>query len=240
MKSLLTIQFPCPLEPVIKKGSLIKVGEVIARRRAKTHKEKIPLSQLLATSPSKITSFLTKNLGEKVKKGDVIASKEGIFKSIRVLSPFAGVLSEVDLKDGSLLLVSEGLTEIIEKSPIDGFVEGVTSEEITISFEGRVIEGEKGKGERVIGQSLVFEDHVDMHHFADEVASRIVIGKTFTEGARAKLNALGAKGLISEEFYDDFPLLVKVPPRDLKELQQLKNKNIILLGQLCRVIIPVA
>lgn len=240
MKSLLTIQLTSDLELTIKKGNHVKAGDVIAKRSAKLHREKIPLGKILSIDAKKIPSFLSKRLGSKVKKGEVLASKEGIFKSMRVLSPLSGVLESVDLKDGSLLLVSQTLNEITQTSPINGLVEGITSEEITISFEGKVIEAELGKGERVIGHSLVFEDNVDMHHFAGEVADKIVIGKTFSEGARAKLNALGAIGLISLEYYEDFPVLVKVFPKDLKELVAARNKNIILLGQLKSIIIPVA
>lgn len=240
MKSLLTIQLTPDVELTIKKGFRVKAGDVIAKRVGKVHREKIPLSKILSVDSQKITSFITKKLGSKVKKGEVLAKKEGMFKSVRVLSPILGVLESVDLKDGSLLLVSGEVSEITQSSPIDGYIEGVTKEEITISFEGKVIEGEKGKGERAIGVSMVFEDSVDMHHFDSKVASRIIIGKTFTEGARAKLNALGASGLISLEYYEDFPVLVKISPKDLKELLTARNKNIILLGNLSRVIIPVA
>lgn len=240
MKSLLTIQLTPDLEVTIKKGSLVKAGDIIAKRSGKIHKEKIPLGKILSIDSKRITSFIVKKLGSKVKKGEILAKKEGMFKSVRVLSPFSGILESVDLKDGSLLLVSQEVTEVLETSPLDGFVEGATGEEITISFEGKVIEGEKGKGERAIGYSLVFKEHVDMHHFTSEVSGKIVIGKTFTEGARAKLNALGAKGLVSLEYYEDFPVSVKLSEKSLKELVNVHNKNIILLGQLNRIIIPVA
>lgn len=238
MKSLLTIELLPGMEIITQKGSKIKVGEPLAKKPLKVFKEKIPLSKILSIPPKKIISYLCRRLGTSVKKGEILAKKEGVLKNIHILSPRSGFIDSVDLKDGTLLLVSETDKEQIEKSPINGFVESITENQIVISFEGKVFCGEKGKGERIVSQTLTFENKVDMFDFASEVKDKIIIAKTITDGARAKLVTLGAVALVASEYYEDFPAMVVLSEKQLIELKSSKKGNIIILGEKKQVIIP--
>lgn len=238
MKSLLAIKLTPESQVLTEKGKKIKTGTVLAKKPAKVHKEKIPVGKILSINSKQITKYLKKKLGTPVSKGEVLAKRESIFKSIQILSPRNGFLDSVDLKDGTLLLVSETKEEQGLSSPVDGIIESISCEEIVISFEGKLITGEKGRGERVFGSVCVLAKAVDTLDFAYEVEEKIVIGKTFTEGARAKLNALGARGLISLEYYNDFPNLLTLSEKKLEDLMNKVPKKIILLGNLGQIIIP--
>lgn len=239
MKSLLTVSLAAGFTPLVKKGEKVKADQPIAQKPKKVYQEKIPLSRLLKIPPAKIAGCLTKKLGSHIKKGELIAKKEGFFKSLRVLSPFSATLTSLDLKDGSLLLTIDSTEEMVEKAPIAASVEEVSQTEITLSFNGKIIQAEKGKGNQVIAPLLFFDkSQVDLHHFGSETTSKIIAAKAFNQGARAKLNALGTKGIVALEYYEDFPVVVKVTPSDLKQLENYQGKRIILLGEACRIIIP--
>lgn len=239
MKSLISIPLTVDLQVLVSKGQKVKAGEALAKKKSTQHKEKIPLSKILSVKPAKITTYLRKKIGTPVKKGELLAKKDSIFKTIRIISPISGFLQSIDLKEGSLLILTQTTQESFEFTPIAGFIEGVNEDEITISFEGKVIEGDQGQGEQVVGESLSFNTNIDMSHFASEVFNKIVVAPSFTEGARAKLWALGAKGIISCEFYRDFPVVIKLRPVKLNDLITGSNKHLIMQGSSKRIIIPV-
>lgn len=239
MKSFLTIKLSAGFETVVEKGKTVKSAEVIARKKIKEVKEKIPVAKILSISPKRVGSYLTKRLREKVGKGEILAKKDGILKSTRILSPSAGFIDSIDLTDGTLLFISEKSFEIVEKSPIDGMVEGVGSGEITLSFAGKLIEADQGRGGLAIGLPLVFEKKVDIDDFYSEVAEKIIIAKAFTEGGRAKLKALRALGLISLEYYDDFPILVKLNQKKWEQLVLPYQGKLVVFGERKQVFIPV-
>ncbi len=240
MKSLLTIPLSVDLEVVIEKGQKVKTGDIIAKKKAQSRREKIPLSKILSIKPSKMTSYLVKKIGTHVKKGEVLAKKEGIFKSIRIISPLSALIESIDLKDGSILLVTKEVAQIFEYAPMSGFIEGIDEDGITISFEGKVIEAEQGKGDQIIGSAVVFSHSLDMLHFASEVKNKIVIAFSVSDGARAKLSALGARGIVALEYYEDFPVVLKLSQKEFRELVRESNKQLILLGEKRRILIPVA
>ncbi len=182
---------------------------------------------------------MTKRLREKLDKGEVLAKKDGILKSTRILSPSAGFIDSIDFTDGTLLFVCEKSFEMVERSPIDGLVEGIGSGEITLSFTGKLIEADQGRGGLAIGQPLVFEKKVDIEDFSSEVAEKIIVAKAFTDGGRAKLKALGALGLISLEYYDDFPILVKLNQKKWEQLILPYKGKLIIFGERKQVFIPV-
>lgn len=240
MKSLINIPVTIDLEISVIKGQKVKIGEKLAKRKSKSRKEKIPLSKILSVKPGQILSFLTKKIGTNVKKGDILAKKSSIFKTLRIISPMSGLLDSIDLKDGSLFLVTQGNEESFEFSPVNGVIEAVSEDDITISFDGKIIEGVNGKGDQVAGSTLFFEKTLDMFNFAAEVIDKIVIASKVTDGARAKLSALGAKAIVSKEFYNDFSAVIQLDERQYRELLlNNRNNHLIIRGNEKRIIISV-
>lgn len=239
MKSLLTIPLLSGFKTTVEKGQAVKVGDILARKTALPQQEKIPVSKILSVSPKKVVSYLRKKLGQEINKGEILAKKEGVLKSINILSPITGKIESVNFKDGTLLIVSREIQELIERAPIDAIVEEVDGDKITLSFEGKVMEVEDGRGERAIGSTLVFNKHIDIPDFASEVVDKIIIARSFTNGALAKLNALGASGVMSLEFYDDFPVMVKLTKEQYLELSKTSLPSVIVLGKKKRIIVPI-
>jgi len=57
---------------------------------------KIPISQELDIPPKKIFLSLTKNVGDQINLGDIIAKKKSLLSEKKYLSDFTGILKEID------------------------------------------------------------------------------------------------------------------------------------------------
>ncbi len=243
MKSHLTLEFSSDFEVVVTGGEKVKADQVLARSKKKQVKEKIPIAQILGIQNKRISSFLEVSLGSHVKKGQVLAKKANIFKNIKLLSPYDAYLESIDLKEGCLILTRDtSVGEEVENAPLDGVVEHVEDNMVTLSFNGRVIEALSGKGKRTFGKVHLFERPVDMFDVTLEVEGKIAMAQSFTDSARAKLSALGSLGIVAFEYYEDVSLSVSVSEESYKEILESLGKGLplLILGEKKRIVVPIA
>ena len=242
MKSTLTMEISPEFEVVVSRGDKVTSGQVLAKSKKQPVFERIPISKILGVPKNSISSYLSVSLGKKVKKGETIALRQNIFKKTRVLCPYEGMMESIDLKDGALVIARQGAEgEKIEKAPLEGVIIDLKTGELTIGFEGKAIEGKEGRGERAFGQCILFDRRVDMLDLDIEVEGKIAIGSYFTDGARAKFNALGGVGIIALEFYDDISHSISLREETLIDLVKALavETPILMLGSRRRVIIPI-
>lgn len=81
-------------------------------------------------------------------------------------------------------------------------------------------------------------NQLDIFDFASEVSGKVVMAPLFTEGALSKLYALDAVGVISTQFYPQFPAIVVVEKDLYHKLAAVKPGKLILLGSQASIIIP--
>lgn len=238
MKSKLPIKLSSDFKAIAQKGTHVRAGDKIASRKKLKKEEKIPISTILSIQTSQIPKYLTRRVGSKVKKGEVIAKKDSFIKTIRIVSPFEGVIASIDLKKGILILESIRKDEEFTLSPIAGIIDDILEDKIILSVEGDVIQGTNGQGETSYGEVIISLKNLDMFDFASEVSGKIIMAPQFSEGALSKLYALDAAGLIATEFYSQFPQIVVVAPDLFDKLASIKPKTLILLGASGSIIIP--
>lgn len=238
MKSKLPIKLSSDFEIIIEKGNRVKAGDKIATRKKNKAEEKIPISHILSIKPSDIAKYLTRRVGARVKKGEIIAKKDSFVKTLRILSPHDATIASIDLKKGIISLESGEEMEEFEYAPIEGVIENILDGEVIFSVEGDVITGSKGQGETIYGDTLISLKHLDMFDFANEVKGKIIVAPEFTEGALAKLLALDAGGVVTTKFYSDFPVIVSVEPDLFHKILTIKPKKLVLLGEKKSIIIP--
>ncbi len=238
MKTLLPVTLPHSAKITVKKGDIIKAGEKLARNAVETVKEKIPLSKILSVNPKKISQYLVIKLGSAVKRGQVLAKKSGVFKNIQILSPLNGTIDSIDLKEGTCLLTSHIGKESFEYSPVNGVIEEISHNRITISFDGIVIEAQKGTGDSVAGDVLVIDKDADMLDFSADVFDKIIICRSVSDSALAKLEALNVKALVTTHFYQDFISNVQLNNENYLNLLKKLKKHLIVIGRNNKVIVP--
>mgnify|MGYP001128118382 CR=1 FL=1 len=177
---------------------------------------KVDLAKKLGISPQNIFSYLKKFIGEKVKKGEILASKKGILKTKKVKSEWDGVLKEINHEEGSLLIEIETDEEqkgIIFFSPIIGEVEKIEEEKIIIKIEKKEEIELKEKTKEIFGAKIyIFEKGSDFN--AESAQNRLVIAEELTSISQTKAEALGAKGFLT----------IKTPPENTTlPIFQFKN-----------------
>lgn len=239
MKSKLPIKLIPEFEVIAVKGAKVKVGDKIARSKKTAKEEKIPISEILSIKSANIPKYLTRRIGSKVKRGEVIAKKDSFVKSIKIVSPFDGTISSIDLKKGILILESINDQEEFTLAPIEGVIDEILDSEIILSVEGDLVSGTKGQGKTTFGEVMIFNiGELDMFDFASEVSGKIVMAPLFTEGALSKLYALDAVGVISTQFYSQFPATVAIENDLYHKLAAVKPAKLILIGNQASIIIP--
>ena len=211
MLSLIRIALPSDSKVLIEEGEQISENSPLYKSNDEKILYEIPLAKLLKIKPERIVRFLRRKIGESVAKGDILAEKKGWLSSLSVRSPFDGEIKELDVKKGLLLLSHKKKQPEIKISlPIAGKVKKITASHIEIEVKATSIEGRKGAGKEQMGKLLYISD--ERFHPADfdaEVEGRIVFLKKAPREVIAKLDVLGAKGLISTELPDsiDFSAL---------------------------------
>lgn len=187
------------------------------------------LALLLEIGPKRVIKFLSVPLGQKVKKGEVIAVKKGALglRVKKVLSPVNGVLEKLEENTGRLTIRR---TDLDQETP--------TSD---ASLKGRVIKGVLGFG-KAKGE-LVFKKEVTMESLNEGVRDKIILCLEISSvGAFFKASALGAQGLIvqvmSEDFFDkleeatkgrsSMALLVIDSKESFEKIKKLVGKKIVI------------
>jgi len=159
---------------------------------------KVDLAKKLGVASKNIFSYLKKFIGEKVKKGEVLALKKGFFKTKKIKSEWDGVLKEINHHDGFLLIEleeNEGKGNIFF-SPILGEVEKIEKEEIMIKIKKKEEVELKEEAKEIFGAKIfVLEKETEI--FAEAVENKLVVAEELNSILQTKVEALGAKGFLT-------------------------------------------
>ncbi len=157
---------------------------------------KIPISQELDISPKKIFLSLTKNIGDHIKLGDVIAKKKGLLSEKKYISDFTGVLKEIDHDDGSIIMT------VTEKGgeKINSFFKGTVKKINEDNVELEVQEGEKfelNEASDFFGGEVMIIDEKNLSKIKEDISSKILLIKEIEIYSQLKLEVIGAAGYIT-------------------------------------------
>jgi len=182
---------------------------------------KIDLQKELSISPQNIFSYLKKFIGEKIKKGDILASKKGFLSSKKIKSQWDGVLKEIDHQKGLLIIETEENDDkkSVFFSPVFGQVEKIEKEGIKIKIEKKEeIEVKEEKKEIFGGKIFIFENENEVN--SQNVEERLIIAEEINSIFQTKLEALGAKGFLTIK---KLPKETTLPTFQFKNLDDIKK-----------------
>ena len=159
---------------------------------------KIPISQELDISPKKIFLSLTKNIGDHIKLGDVIAKKKGLLSEKKYISDFTGILKEIDHDDGSIIMA------VTEKGgeKINSFFKGMVKKINEDNVELEVQDGEKfelNEASDFFGGEVMIIDEKNLSKIKEDISSKILLIKKIETYNQLKLEVIGAAGYITIE-----------------------------------------
>lgn len=189
-----------PLSPnakvVVEVGDKIERNTKLATGVSDSGENLIHLARLLHVDSSSIPKYLRKRIGQEVSSGDLLAQKKGFFSLHTVTSPVVGKISEVDLKKGTLtILSSENSSDFV--SPTSGKVVKIDQNHIDIEIEGQVFKGAKGEGEDSFGNLVsIAGENIGILDISIDVDDCIVLAHSLKKEAVVKLDVMGAAGLV--------------------------------------------
>lgn len=237
MTEILSFKIPKKGKIFVKESDRVNCGTVLTEGEEEGEKEILRLSEVFKISPCRIFKFLVKNLGDHLKKGEILAKKEGVFGKIVLKSPINGRLAEVSQVSGEVILVGED-KKVIVKSPVAGRVRSIGKDEVEIEFEGVVFTGKSGGGKRAFGAIENLPPEVSVLELPFQIQKKILVCSNFSAPVLAKAWALKARGLVGSTFSVRLPLpFLMVGKKDIKSLRGYQEKKAILEPSSKRLII---
>lgn len=235
MKSL--VHFPFPGRDIklkVKVGDKINSETVLAEFPQASKLQIIPIAKIFAINGEKIPKYLKKNIGEIVKKGEVIAEKRQVFSQLLLKSPVEAKLKEIDLKKGTLTL--EVSTDENEKMicPIPGRIKNISSNFIELEIDGEVYSAIGGSGKNVRGCIKYIQgERIGILDVTEEVGENILLCENISGELVAKLEVVGVLGLITcNKFARDIEIPYLYVSSDVfGKIKELDHKDVCLMPE---------
>lgn len=230
------IKLPVPLNShiLIEVNEKINPDTVLAEIKESVDEKTLHLSKLLHVKPQDISKYLKKNIGEKINSEEVIAEKKGWLSNIVVTSPVSGKLKEIDLKKGTLLVISSRSAGPVKiTSPFSATVVKIGKGYLELSADSETFKGDKGEGADTIGELVVLSgENIGILDLDRDVEGKIVVCHSFTEDFLIKLDVLGALGLVVHKAVKDMSLpWILVESETIHKLKEYAGKKAMLRGE---------
>lgn len=212
---IISIFIPEDSRCFLKIGDKIDFGKVFLEKKINQQTD-ILISKQLNIVPKNIFRYLKKLVGDEVKKDEVIAVKKDLFNEKKILSPFDGLIKEIDHEQGKITLT------INEK----------TKKTFTAFFKGEVVDLKKDHFNLEIGKGDAFDLKKTELSFGGEtlylrekdisnlnsltVNKKIIVTESISPFVQSKIEALGAIGIITS---------IKPSETTAIPTSQIKNSN---------------
>ena len=139
---------PMPGEVLVHTGEQVEPTQVVARTHLPGDFRILPVARLLDVPASRVRRFMRVNLGDEVRRGQVIAARRGLFAR-SVKSPIAGVMTA---SGGGRILIETQPTLLELRAYIYGTVSNVMEHYgVVIETTGALVQGVWGTGGESLG-----------------------------------------------------------------------------------------
>ncbi|MEM2005679.1 MAG: DUF2118 domain-containing protein [Zestosphaera sp.] len=194
---------PIKGEILVKQGDRVGFDTIVGRCYLEGAPYIVKASEVLGVDPEEISKYMTVKVGDRVRRGDVIAKYSAFLGLMRreVAAPVDGVVESVNELTGHVVVREP--PKLIE---VSAYVRGIVKE--VIPGEAAVVEtpaayiqgiiGFGGERHGVISVAVSRPDEVlDESKLNESHAGKIVVGGSFTTyEALAKAQRIGVKGVI--------------------------------------------
>ena len=166
-------------------GDKLLPDEVVATTDLPGNVRIIKIASILSIGPSDIFDSLKVKIGEKVKKGDLIAQTEGIFGFFKseVFSPIDGSIESISDVTGQLILREKPIPVEVD-AYMSGIVKNIIPDEgVTIQTNAAFIQGIFGIGGEARGDIKVLvknrEEELSSELINETHQGKIIVGGSF-------------------------------------------------------------
>jgi hypothetical protein len=185
----------------------------------------VPLSNILQFPPEKIFLNLKKFVGEKVKKGDLLAEHKTFFSTKQYISEFEGLIKEVNHQTGTVTI--ETASE--NTNTINCFFVG----EVTNITEGYLELNVKKYKEYEIhathyfgGETLYVRDTTTETVTEEQIDNKILCTERIQPYDQVKYETLGVKSFITLEDLNNKSSLPRARVKQKHDLEEILNAQL--------------
>jgi len=227
---ILSVSIPADSDLLIKKGDMIEFGSPLYKGKI-TKDVKVPLANILKISSKKIFTVLKKFVGEEVKKGDVVAFHAGMFTRRRYVSEHDGVIREVNHSEGYLIIESDTEESLDQTAWFTGEVETIEKDnnnkslKIGLKVKETTTIDARHISENFGGKIIVLNGSSMQTISEEDIDDAVVVAEDLQSFEQVKLEALGARGIITShppKEEPSLPFAVLEKPEDIKKFHPAK------------------
>lgn len=199
----ITIKIPDKARVLVSVGDKIE-PEMPLFEQTKKKIITISISEKLKVKPEAIFRYLNKIIGEEVQKGEVLASKKGMFKTHKIFSTHEALIKEISHITGEItLLVDDETVEADTTSTqnalfgLKGVVEKIDQTTITVSLKGADAVNVKNVTADCAAELFYFiNEGLYFTANEDELKNKLVIIENLKPHVEVKCEALGCVGFL--------------------------------------------
>lgn len=196
----ITILLPSDSVPTVHVGDTLTFDTEIAHTTKKPIiSQTIKVAQSLNFKPEKIFKHLKKNIGDKVHKGDIIATKDAVFATKKFIADSEGILTSVNHHSGEIII--EHTTDEEEKSVmlalLEGTVGSIEKDKILIKTSKTLTVPLMSEPRDRFGGAVVITDKTNaMQLSMPQVNGKVILALEVSDYILSKFEALGASHIV--------------------------------------------
>jgi len=220
----ITISFPQDIHCLLKVGDSINFGEPFLEKKEKKQSE-LFIAKDLGIQPKKIFRYLKKFVGDSVSRDEIVALKKDFFSEKKILSPFDGIIKEIDHDQGKIVLTINEKEKKVTTAYFQGEVfslkKGYIELKVKKSSCYQIKKGEINFGGKVF--YMIEEDFTQLS--SNTVNNKLVVSPNITGLFEPKIEALGATGFVCVNLQNtnpSIPYAILKNPDDLKKIFEEK------------------
>ena len=189
------VKIPKEAELLIKSGQTVDFGTPFHRSKGKKV-TRIPLAEILGFKPEKIFIVLKKVVGDKVKKGDLLAEHQAMFATKQYLSSVNGIIKEIDHNLGTVTLELDSDNAKLTMCFFSGQVETVAEDYIEVKVK-RADKFDTRETKHYVGGPVYYIHKVNEPLTEENIAQKCIFGISINSLDQAKIETLGARAFIT-------------------------------------------
>lgn len=186
----------------------------------KTTEIEIQIAKELKVKPTKIFHHIKKFVGEKVKKGEILATRKGFITTKKIISPTTGIIQSVDHEKGTLTLLEFEDTTRQMRSYFAGEVTDVENNELKLKVDDGLSCNAKEITKNFGGKTLYTTNDDFVLLNKSRVNKMVIICESIQPYFQSKLEALGIDGIITLVQLGD---KTDLPHGQIKKIQDFRN-----------------
>ncbi|MCL5256698.1 MAG: hypothetical protein M1319_02745 [Chloroflexi bacterium] len=190
---------PQPGWILVEVGTHVQAGDTLARATMPQATATVDVATKLKVPPQKAFDLLSRPVGTKMQRGEILASTKGLFRRQTCQAPIDGTLASFDRKTGFARFLGDQ-QEYTMVSQLPGVVASIeNSKTVTLELTGTRLFGIFGVGGEQSGPLKVASRDVDItpDMLDSDCAGAILLGRSgITADAMLRAAVLGARGVI--------------------------------------------